>query len=75
MKHLDFSDNQSSIVHECTVSREGEWAIFSCPHCPDYMRKINLRTGDMKTHAPYNYIRHQGAYAAPGLDASPISLN
>ena len=75
MKHLDFSDNQNSIVHECTVTREGDWAIFRCPHCPDYERIINLCTGDMKTRAPYNYIRHHGNYAAPGLDAAPVSLN
>ena len=75
MKHLDFSNNQSEVVHECTVLRQGEWAIFHCPHCPGYERKVNLLTGDIKTNAPFNYIRHQGSYVAPGLDAAQISLN
>ena len=77
MKHLDFNNNQSTdIVHVCTVKREGEWAVFHCPYCPDYVRKVNLITGDMKTHAPFNYIRHKGNYVALVEDAhTQASLN
>jgi hypothetical protein len=75
MKFLNLNENQPPIVHECTVIRVGEWAIFKCPHCLDYERKINLITGAMKTRAAFNAIRHQGNYAAPGLDAGLLSLN
>ena len=73
MKHLDFTNDGSDIVHICTVVREGEWAVFKCPYCPDYVRKINLITGDMKNHAPFNYIRHQGNFVSLAQGAAEQS--
>ena len=63
------------IVHECTAERVGDWVVFTCPHCLDYERRINLKTGDMKTHAPYNTIKHSGMFAPVGLQPEKYNPN
>lgn len=35
-------------AHHCTSVRSGDEIIWRCPICPDYERRYNLRTGEMK---------------------------
>lgn len=43
---IDFSDLPDD-VHRCIGEIIGEWAVFHCPLCPGYERRINLFTGKM----------------------------
>ena len=35
--------------HECKSYREGDWIIFYCLKCKNYIKKFNARTGEFKT--------------------------
>jgi hypothetical protein len=67
--------DQLEEVHNCTATRKGEWVIFTCPMCLDYERRINLRTGDMKTYAPFTTIKHNGTYMPEGLQPEIYNPN
>ncbi len=55
--------------HQCTVTQEGDWVVFRCPHCKDYERRFNSKTGDMKTKGTQgNTFKHHGNYVRPGFD-------
>jgi len=43
---IDFSDLPPD-VHRCIGEIVGEWAVFHCPLCPGYERRINLVTGKL----------------------------
>ena len=51
MASLDFgggSENKQK-NHKCTSEQEGEWIVFRCDLCPDYERRMHLKTGKMVT--------------------------
>lgn len=62
-------------THDCHVSRRGNWAVFTCPKCPDYERRINLLTGDMKTRKSLNPISHRGSWTPIGIQPEIYSPN
>jgi hypothetical protein len=46
MNKAVFRDNFER--HQCEAKRKEDWLIFTCPQC-DYIRKMNWKTGEMKT--------------------------
>ncbi|MCE7921466.1 MAG: hypothetical protein DYG98_00250 [Haliscomenobacteraceae bacterium CHB4] len=50
----------SSDVHQCTSHRDGEWITWRCPHCKDYERRLNWKTGEMKVNRADSPAKHVG---------------
>ena len=68
--------NQDGIKHKCNSRREGGWIIFTCSHCPQYERKINLKTKEMKIIEGENpYIKHSGSFVPVGLEGNYYNAN
>jgi hypothetical protein len=68
---LKFNDTAEGSRHTCTAKREGDWAIFSCPLCPGFERRMNLRTGVVKIREGQDpYILHEGYFVPVGLEDS-----
>lgn len=73
-KILKFDENE--LKHSCVVTQEGEWAIFKCPICDDYERRINLITGEMKSNIGItNTILHNGMMMPGGLQPKIYNAN
>lgn len=54
---------QTANKHKCEGKKSGDWIVFTCPHCPDFERKIHTKTGEMKTKSnPNNNYKHNGSY-------------
>lgn len=51
-------------VHTCKSHKEGDEIVFTCPHCPDYERRMNLKTGEMKVKNASEDIRHTGSHVS-----------
>ena len=67
--HIEFPSNDPEQRHRCRSRREGDWAVFFCPFCPGFERRINLRTGAMKTSQPTeSFVLHEGFYLPAGLE-------
>jgi len=61
--------NNSETDHQCTPTIEGDWVVFRCPQCPDYERRINSKTGEMKNKGTAgNPNKHHGFHIKPGFD-------
>ena len=61
----DFQFDSSSAeneVHKCKSYRDGDWIIYYCPQCSDYERRINWRTGKMKSRHIKKNINHVGSH-------------
>lgn len=71
---LKFDENE--LKHTCEVTQEGEWAIFRCPLCDDYERRIHLVTGEMKSNIGINNtILHNGVMLPFGLQPKMYNTN
>ena len=74
MASLDFgggSENKKR-NHKCTSEQEGEWIVFRCDLCPDYERRMHLKTGKMVTKGnEESNILHNGFFVRPGFDYQP----
>ena len=55
--------------HQCEAERNEDWLIFTCPQC-DYIRRLNWRTGEMKSKGGSSEVLHEGYYQPPGIDPS-----
>jgi len=51
-------------THHCTSHREGDWIVWRCPQCDRYERRLNARTGEMKTTRGGSEARHTGMSTA-----------
>ena len=75
MASLDFGggseDKQKN--HKCTSEQEGEWIVFRCDLCPDYERRMHIKTGKMVTKGgnEESNILHNGFFVRPGFDYQP----
>ena len=68
--------NMDDDAHKCYGEQEGDWVVFRCPVCEDYERRINLKTGEMKSqYDKDNVTQHHGFYMKPGLDSLSYSSN
>ena len=62
--------------HKCYSETEGDWVVFHCPLCPDYERRVNSKTGEMKTKGTSgNMNRHHGVYVKPGFGTNQYCPN
>ena len=70
MKSIEINlTNSDDDRHECESTREGDWIIFTCPHCPGYERRMNLRTRDMTVNDPTDgSYSHSGRYFSHDYD-------
>lgn len=59
--HLEFA-SQSYNSHACQGFRDGDWIIFRCGQCPEYERRMNWRTGEVRSRHTSPEIRHNGFY-------------
>ena len=73
MQSIDFGKSQSNPAHECDSYQHGDWIVFRCPSCPDYERRLNWRTGEIKVKNSQPGIMHTGTHVPHHLDG--ISLN
>lgn len=62
MKTLSFNPS-SEEQHACIGHKEGDWIIFTCPQCKGYERRINWKTGEMKSRVGDNPVLHTGFHA------------
>jgi len=68
MTIIEFNASEDG-KHICESVKVGDWIIYTCPLCPDYERRYNPKTGEMKSkNLPNNYNLHSGSYAKPGLN-------
>jgi hypothetical protein len=51
---------QTATHHICSCFIEGEWAVFRCPWCPDYERRVHLQTGEMQVRGLSAVVAHLG---------------
>jgi len=66
---INFRLNDESSRHQCVVRHDGDWAVFTCPQCPGYERRLNLHNGKMTTRPGEDpFILHEGAVLPPGLE-------
>jgi hypothetical protein len=62
MIDINFNSTPDGEHHSCDAIREGDWIIFRCAKCPDYERRMNWRTGEMKTNGAREDVHHSGNY-------------
>jgi hypothetical protein len=62
MQTIEFKPPADSVHHECEAYRDGNWIIFRCPHCYDYERRLNWRTGEMNSRHSRAEVHHTGKY-------------
>lgn len=55
-------ENHSEETHICDSRREGDWIIFTCKYCPDYERRYNYKTREMKVKNSSPHINHVGHF-------------
>jgi hypothetical protein len=73
-KTIKFDENE--LKHSCVVTHEGDWAIFKCPICKDYERRINLKTGAMKSNIGItNTILHNGILMPTAIQPKLYNAN
>ncbi len=53
-------DNLAPDVHVCTSTRTGDVITWLCPHCPGYVRTLNMRTGAMYMNRAGSTAAHTG---------------
>lgn len=56
---IHFNDTMPG-AHHCTSHREGDLIIWRCPLCPNYERRFNWKTGEMKCVGNEGGIVHVG---------------
>jgi hypothetical protein len=74
---IEFKSNDGEIRHSCQSKQDGDWIVFTCPICRDYERRLNFKTGQMKTRTGENPdALHIGTFQPPGfISEIPISDN
>ncbi|MBX2891299.1 MAG: hypothetical protein KF734_10255 [Saprospiraceae bacterium] len=60
MSELLHVEGLPSDIHECTSHRDGEWITWRCPHCKDYERRLNWKTGEMNVRRGRSTAQHIG---------------
>ena len=68
--NIDFEiDGHPQSMHTCEGKREGDWIVFTCPHCPEYENRINFRTKERKGRpAADPDVLHNGTFVPTGLE-------
>ncbi len=62
--------------HICQSRCEGDWIIFTCPHCAEYEQRINYRTKErISFPADDPTLMHQGSFLPVGLKDADFRPN
>ena len=72
MLRFNFEPPSGNEKHYCDSIRDGDWIIYRCIKCPDYERKINRRTKEMKVKGSVQNIFHSG-YSVPNEDTANLN--
>lgn len=72
--YLEFQGKEEFERHVCHGKREGDWLIFSCPHC-SYERRFNRATGEMKVRHGLPTALHSGQHLPVGIDFNTLNAN
>lgn len=72
--NLNFSP-QGFDTHPCNGFRDGDWIIFRCEQCPNYERRMNWRTGEVRSRHTAPEIRHNGFYIPPQYQEIMLNSN
>ena len=64
----------SESKHLCASRQRGDWLYFKCPLC-DYQRKMNWKTGEMKTFGGKEGVLHAGFNLPPEKIMEGLNLN
>lgn len=67
--------NNNEEAHKCTAERKGDWIVFRCPKCKDYVREMNYKTGEMIAPKRYNPYKHTGMHIPIGLQPEMYNPN
>ena len=65
MQTIKFEPDENMEHHECESFREGDWIVFRCPQCGDYERRMNWRTGEMRSRNARPEFYHTGSHVPP----------
>ena len=75
MMKLNFDMPTDAETHVCESHRDGDWIYFRCPKCPEYERKLNWKTGELKTKNAQAHINHTGSYAPNEFRDAFLNVN
>jgi hypothetical protein len=75
MLKIKFNSNHNGEHHSCESSRVGDWIIFRCPKCPEFERRWNRRTGEMKSEGTKTDVHHSGSYYRNGNHEALENVN
>jgi hypothetical protein len=73
MKNLYFMSKEE--IHLCTAQRDGDWVTFRCPECRDYVRRMNVRTGEITPSKSRTTHRHSGLHIPVGMQPEMYNPN
>lgn len=63
------NDDPERAYHTCESRREGDWIIFTCPHCSEYESRFNIKTEErISHHAEDPTVFHQGSFVPVGME-------
>jgi hypothetical protein len=66
---------QEENVHKCTSVREGDWVTFRCSKCPDYVYRMNVRTGKMTVPRSVSPYKHSGLHIPMAIQPNLYNPN
>ena len=76
---LKWNASDKEETHQCVAERDGDWITFKCPKCPDYVRRMNYKTGEMiapKVKEGKNFrYKHSGMHIPVGLQPELYNPN
>lgn len=75
MLNINFDPGEVVEAHECTAHRVGDWIIYRCEQCPEYERRYNWRTGEMKVRHSKKQCLHKGSYFPEEYENAFINTN
>ena len=72
---VGFGDKKELSVHHYCVGREyGPFVVFTCPQCPDYLRRIHRYDRKMTIRGDSPMVSHSGLFIPPdSLESSTIN--
>ena len=66
-QNIDFGSLDDLKSIKCTSFQEGDWIVFKSPVYPDYERRMNWKTGEMKVKNDRIDVLHSGSYVPEAL--------
>ncbi len=61
MTQMILKESHPTETHACQSRRDGDWIVFTCPHC-DYELWDNWRSDELKIFNAKQHINHRGSH-------------